>query len=158
AVCLVGGNLAGQVDANQNDDSIGEAGRASAITDSGHFDRPAVENVLITARSGALDPDAAKAAASDVATRMKALPDVAGAGDPVPAQDGAALLLPVTMTGSSDTASAGVQPLLDATAAAQKAHPGLGVEEAGGASINKAMDDTLGQDFKTAEFLSLPVT
>ena len=157
AVCLIGGNLAGQVDQN-GDDNIGEAGRANAIVDSGHFDNPTVENVLITARSGALDHNAANAAAADAATRMKALPEVASVGEPVPAHDGSALLVPVTMKGDSDTASDRVQPLLEATAAVQKAHPALRVEEAGGASISKAMDDTLGADFRTAEFLSLPVT
>jgi RND superfamily putative drug exporter len=158
AVCLIGGNLAGQVSATGDDDHIGEAGRANTIVDSGHFDSPTVENVLITARSGVLDLNAAKAAAADAATRMKALPEVAGVGEPVPAHDGSALLLPVTMSGDTDTTSDRVQPLLDATAAVQKAHPALRVEEAGGASISKAMDDTLGADFRTAEYLSLPVT
>ena len=157
-VCLAGGNFAGQVDATQDDNAIGEAGRATTIADSGHFDQPTVENVLITSRGGALDLTAAKAAAADAGTRMKALPEVADVGEAVPAHDGTALLLPVTMSGDSGTAEKRVQPLLDATAAVQKAHPALRIEETGGASISKAMDDTLGKDFQTAEFLSLPVT
>ncbi|MEE3920021.1 MMPL family transporter [Micromonospora sp. BRA006-A] len=40
----------------------------------------------------------------------------------------------------------------------QDAHPQLRVEQVGGPSIDKALDDTLGKDFKRAELLSLPVT
>jgi putative drug exporter of the RND superfamily len=158
AVCFVGGTMAGQHDATSKDQAIGEDGRASVIIDDGHFNDPAVEHVLITSRGGPLDRAAATAAANDVATRMRAVAGVSQVGDPIPARDGTALLLPVTMSGDRDTSSDRVQPLLDATAAAQRAHPELRIEEAGGPSISKAMDDTLGKDFKRAEFLSLPVT
>ena len=47
AVCFVGGSAAGLNEAT-GDDNIGESGRASAIIDSGNFDRAASENVLIT--------------------------------------------------------------------------------------------------------------
>ncbi|MEV4389949.1 MMPL family transporter, partial [Micromonospora sp. NPDC049580] len=63
AVCFVGGNAAGLTEATSGDQAIGEAGRASIIVDDGAFDDPAVDNVLITSRGGALDPAAAKAAA-----------------------------------------------------------------------------------------------
>src|SRR5690348_2430012 len=62
AVCFVGGNAAGTVEATNRDQAIGESGRADVIVDDGHFDSPATESVLITARSGALDTAAAQAA------------------------------------------------------------------------------------------------
>ena len=40
----------------------------------------------------------------------------------------------------------------------QKAHPSLRVEEVGDASAEKALDKTLGKDFKRAEMLSIPLT
>ncbi|MFC4145528.1 MMPL family transporter [Micromonospora mangrovi] len=158
AVCFVGGNAAGLTEATDRDMAIGEAGRAQLIVDGGHFDDPAVENVLITPRTGALDPTAAKAAADDAAARLRQVTGVASVGTPVPSRDGAALLLPVTMSGDPKTASDRVQPLRDTTAQVQAAHPGLRVEQVGGPSINRALDDTLGKDFKRAELLSLPVT
>ncbi|HEU4424425.1 MAG TPA: MMPL family transporter [Pilimelia sp.] len=158
AVCFVGGNAAGLNEASTEDQAIGEAGRATTIVESGNFDDPAVERVLITSHGGALDRAAGGAAAADVTTRMRALPEVAKVDEPVPSPDGTALLISVTMAGDPETASDRVQPLLDTTAAVQQDHSGVRVEETGWASIGKALDETLGQDFKKAEYLSLPVT
>ncbi|MEV0430141.1 MMPL family transporter [Micromonospora sp. NPDC049836] len=158
AVCFVGGNAAGLSEATDSDQAIGEFGRAELIVDSGGFHEPAVENVLITPRSGALDPAAAKAAADDATARLRQVAGVASVGAPLPSHDGSALLVPITMAGDPETASDRVQPLRDATAEVQEAHPALRVEEVGGPSIDKALDDTLGKDFKRAELLSLPVT
>jgi RND superfamily putative drug exporter len=158
AVCFVGGNSAGLAEATDQDMAIGEAGRAALIVDGGKFDTAAVENVLVTPRSGRLDPVAARAAADDAAARLRGVTGVASVGAPVPSRDGNALLVPVTMTGDRQTAADRVQPLRDATAQVQRAHPELRVEQVGGPSINKALDDTLGRDFKRAELLSLPVT
>ncbi|MEH0840930.1 MMPL family transporter [Micromonospora sp. CPCC 205711] len=158
AVCFVGGNAAGLKEATDADMAIGESGRADIIVTEGAFADPAVENVLITPRGGTLDQAAARAAATDAADRLRKVTGVASVGTPVPSRDGGALLLPVTMSGDAKTASERVQPLRDATAEVQRAHPGLRVEEVGGPSINKALDDTLGKDFKRAELLSLPVT
>ncbi|MEU5904995.1 MMPL family transporter [Micromonospora sp. NPDC047467] len=158
AVCFVGGNAAGLNEATNSEQAIGEAGRAGVIVDSGAFDKPAVENVLITSRGGALDLVAAKTVADDAAARLRTVTGVAEIGQPVTARDASAVLLPITMSGDPDTASDRVQSLRDATATVQDAHPGLRVEQVGGPSINQALDDTLGKDFKRAELLSLPVT
>ncbi|MFI5833143.1 MMPL family transporter [Micromonospora sp. NPDC051300] len=158
AVCFVGGNAAGLNEATDADQAIGEFGRAELIVDSGGFHDPATENVLITARSGTLDQAAATAAAQDAAGRLRQVEGVASVGTPMPSRDGAALLLPVTMSGDPETAGDRVQPLRDTTAQVQQAHPELRVEQVGGPSIDKALDDTLGKDFKRAELLSLPVT
>ncbi|MFC4021331.1 MMPL family transporter [Micromonospora sp. GCM10011542] len=158
AVCFVGGNAAGLNEATNSDQAIGEAGRAGLIVEAGDFNDPAVENILITSRAGTLDPTAAKVAADDAAARLRSVTGVAGVGQPVTARDGSALLLPITMSGDPQTASDRVQPLRDATATVQDAHPQVRVEQVGGPSINQALDDTLGKDFKRAELLSLPVT
>jgi putative drug exporter of the RND superfamily len=157
AVCFAGGSAAGLSEADNGDQAIGEAGRASQIVESGNFDDPATEQVLISSRSGKLDPAAGRAAAADVATRMKALPEVAKVADPIPSRDGTALLIVVTMS-AQENATDHVQPLRDTTDTIQRAHPGVRVEETGGPSINKALDETLGKDFQRAEFLSIPVT
>ncbi|MFI5911209.1 MMPL family transporter [Dactylosporangium sp. NPDC051541] len=158
AVCFVGGSMAGSVEATNRDQAIGESGRADVIVDDGHFDNPATESVLITARTGVLDTDAAMKAAADVTTAMKALPDVEAVSDPLPAHDKSAVMVRVTLKGDPDTASDRLGPLTAAAADVQSRHPDLRVEETGGPSISKAMDDTLGKDFQRAEYLSLPVT
>ncbi|MCY1138309.1 MMPL family transporter [Actinoplanes sp. Pm04-4] len=159
AVCFVGGNAAGLKEATAQDDAIGEAGRAYVMIEEGGFaDEPAVDNVLITARSGKLDNAAAQRAATDATNKLRTVTGVAEVGKPIPANDGSALLVPITMAGDPDDASDRVEPLRSATAEVQQAHPDLRVEQVGGPSINKALDDTLGDDFQRAEILSLPVT
>ncbi|WP_433361380.1 MMPL family transporter [Actinoplanes sp. CA-142083] len=159
AVCFVGGNAAGTVEATAQDDAIGESGEAYVMIENGKFaDEPAVDNVLITSLSGKLDLDKAGAAAKDAAAKLGAVTGVASVGEPIPARDGSALLVPITMAGDPDTASDRVEPLRAATASVQAAHPDLRIEQVGGPSINKALDDTLGKDFQKAEILSLPVT
>nr|WP_245665926.1 MMPL family transporter [Actinoplanes subtropicus] len=159
AVCFVGGNMAGTHKATAQDDAIGESGRAYVMIAHGKFaDEPAVDNVLITPMSGKLDVAAATQAAKSAQAELGVVTGVAKVGDPVPSSNGQALLVPITMTGDPDTASNRVEPLRAATAEVQAQYPALRVEEVGGPSIQKALDDTLGRDFQKAEILSLPVT
>jgi RND superfamily putative drug exporter len=158
AVCFAAGGWVGTNDATDDDLAIGEAGRATTIIADGHFAEHAKENVLITARSGRLDQAEAQAAAKDAAQRMGGLREVREVGDPVPSRDGNALLLPVTMAGDEETASDNVGKLLDQTAAVQKDHPDVRVEEVGGRSIGKGINDQVAGDLSKAEFISLPVT
>ncbi|GAA1775069.1 MMPL family transporter [Luedemannella helvata] len=142
-----------------NGGNVAETARAQQMIEAGDFpDDPATERVLVTSKAGALDTAKATAALTDAATRMRALPEVAGVGDPVTSPDGTTMFLPVTVAGDPDTAEDRVQPLLDTTAALQAAHADVRVEQVGNASINKALSDTIGEDFKRAELFSVPVT
>src|SRR6266511_1151249 len=155
---IVLGNLSGTHEA-ENAGNVGETARAEQMIKSGNFPQePSVERILISSRSGPLDLAAAKTAAADAAARLRVLPEVSKVEEPVPAPDGTMLMVPVTMAGDPDTAEDRVQPLLDATAAVQRDHAALRVEEVGRASIHKALDATIGQDFQRAELFSLPVT
>ena len=158
AVCFAAGGWAGTDKATDEDLAIGEDGRATTIIADGHFAEHAKENVLITAREGRLDQAEAQAAAADAAKRMGALAEVQDVGDPIPSRDGNALLVPITMAGDEDAASDNVGKLLDQTAAVQKAHPDVRVEEVGGKSIGKGINDQVANDLSKAEFISLPVT
>src|SRR5256714_11504291 len=152
------GNIAGTHKAKDSG-NVGETARAQQLMDDGNFPKdPSVERIIITSRSGALDATAAKAAATDAAARLRAVPEVSKVDDPVRSPDGTTLMVPVKMAGDPDQAEDHVQPLLDATAAVQKDHAGLRVEEVGRASISKALDATIGKDFQRAEMFSLPVT
>src|SRR3954470_11350392 len=71
AVCFAGGSAAGTKEATAQDDAIGESGRAYVMIEEGKFaDQPAVDNVLITARSGRLDQAAAARAATDATAKL----------------------------------------------------------------------------------------
>ncbi|MFE5030961.1 MMPL family transporter [Streptomyces sp. NPDC056683] len=157
AVCVAVGGAAGTRTADA-DLSSGESRRAAEIVDSGRFSDPAMENILISARSGALDETVARRAAADITARLKALPAVAEVQSAVLAPNGAALLVQAEMAGSVDDAGERVQPLLDATATVARSYPGMRVEEVGDATMDKALNGRIQGDFHKAELISLPVT
>ncbi|MGY0059021.1 MMPL family transporter [Streptomyces sp. LZ34] len=159
ALCLFLGGAAGTNAISDEESGVRESGRAGKIVHSGDFPEKPEENVLITAESGGrLDKNAAGRAAADVARRMKTLSGVESVGEPVASPDGKALLVPVTMKGDTENADTRVQPLLDASAAVEKAHQGLRVEQVGTGSTAKGLTETLGEDFEKAELISLPLT
>ncbi len=158
AFCLAIGSMSGIRNATNADFRIGEAGRAQGILAEGGIPEQTLEKVLIAARSGQMDRAAADVAAGDISRRMRALPDVQGVGNPIQANDGNALLVPVTMTAEGAAASDHVQYLLDATAAVQAAHPDLRIEQTGDASVGLQVDEQSAADTAAAERLSLPVT
>jgi RND superfamily putative drug exporter len=153
--CFALGSATGSKEAQGNGD-VGEVSRADKIVESGNFDDPDVESVLITSRSGELDKAQADQMAAVVTQRMRSLEQVEDVAEPMLAPTKDALIVRVTLKDGDDENR--VQPLLDATAAVQQEHPNLRVEEVGGASIGKALNETLGKDFQRAEIFSLPVT
>ncbi|HEY6745621.1 MAG TPA: MMPL family transporter [Mycobacteriales bacterium] len=157
-VCVGIGGLAGTREQTDAQQAVGEWGRAEQWIVDGHFADPAVENVLITSPSGTLDPAAAGTAADEARQRLSRLPQVASVAEPVTAPGGRAVLVRAEMTGAADDAGDHVQPLLDATAAVQAAHPDLRVAQVGAGTIDKALEKTYGEDFQKAEVLSIPVT
>ncbi|MFB8083018.1 MMPL family transporter [Streptomyces sp. NPDC056013] len=159
ALCLLLGGAAGTQRISDAESGVGESGRAGRITASGHFTEKPEENVLITAAgSGRLDTATARKAAAELAARMRALPEVESVGPVLPSPDGTALLLPVTMRGDTEDADTRVQPLLDASAATERAHEGLRIDQIGTGSTAKGLGETLGEDFRKAELISLPLT
>jgi RND superfamily putative drug exporter len=158
AVCIGIGSVSGTRNAVDSDFQIGEAGHALAIQGAGNLADPTVEYVLISAGHGALDRLAADNAAADLTKRMHGLADVKSVAPPTLSKDGGTLLVAVTMKESGTDAQDHVQPLLDATAATQAAHPALRIAETGDASQNLQIDNADGADTQKAEQLSLPIT
>ncbi|MEU2076060.1 MMPL family transporter [Streptomyces sp. NPDC013489] len=159
ALCLLLGGAAGTHRISDAESGVGESGRAGGITASVHFAEKPEENVLITAAGGGrLDTATARKAAAELAERMKALPEVESVGSALPSPDGTALLLPVTMRGDTEDADTRVQPLLDASAATERAHEGVRIDQIGTGSTAKGLGETLGEDFRKAELISLPLT
>ena len=158
AVCVVAGGMAGTRSQADSDAEVGQSARAAKIVEQGGFADPATENVLITARSGSLRADRAEAAAADVTRRLAAEPSVADRSPATTAADGSAVLVRLELAGDADTAADRLAPVEAAVGAVQSAYPDLRVEQVGGASIDKALEKTYGEDFRRAEMLSVPVT
>ncbi|GAA2018593.1 MMPL family transporter [Catenulispora yoronensis] len=147
----------------------GEAGRAErALHDSGVSQQS--ENVLVQSLSGAsfaTDKDF-RAAVSDVAAALRAVPDVAAQvrsplddaaeGKALLAKDGKSALVAFVVAGDKDKAPDTVAKALKTVDQLQASHPGVRIEEAGTASVGKAINDIVAQGLQRAEFSSVPVT
>lgn len=140
------------------------ADRAIAAAD---FPDKADEQVLVTARGGGLkasDPEF-RAGVDDVIARIEQTPNTEEVLSPYGkgnegqiSKDGTAALVTFSIKGDSDQTDTRVDSTLAATKAAQDAHPDLRIEQFGDASADKALSASLDDDFKRAEFLSLPIT
>ncbi|WP_327404070.1 MMPL family transporter [Streptomyces sp. NBC_01288] len=157
-LCLAIGGAVGLNSAKTADYRVGEAGRAEAMAAEGQLERRSTEQVLISARSGALDRPAAEAAAKDLTGRMKALPEVAGVADPLLSDDRRILLVQITLQGEERDAKDKVDALVAQTEAVRKAHPGLLLQETGSPSISKGVEKQRGADLALSEKITLPVT
>lgn len=164
AIAFAIGNASGTVKIKSADTGAGESRNAARVLAKAGFDNPAGEVVLIQAPQGGSNKDAAFATAvKDVVARVQARPEVASVRSPLAnaaqlSKDGRSALVQLEIKGDADKATDVIEPVLAAVAAAQKANPGFRIEEFGDASAGKALDDTIGKDFKQAEVASIPVT
>ncbi|HEY1596086.1 MAG TPA: MMPL family transporter [Thermoleophilaceae bacterium] len=142
----------------------GSSGRADRLLDR-EFKRPDSEQVLIQSRKVTLHDPAFRAAVNDVTTRFShdgVVKDVRSPLAPGNAgqvsKDGHSALVTFDIKGDADKADDKADGLLAVTAAAQKAHPSLLIQEAGDATADKALNDSFSNDFNRARTLSLPIT
>ncbi|SNQ46300.1 putative RND superfamily drug exporter [Frankia canadensis] len=174
ALAMVLGNIAGTDKLGNDDYGVGEQARAEHTLHDHGFVAADSENILIQRRTPAADEAALladpqiRAALADITTRVRDSGVATGMRAPLPVQgvttdpglvshDRRSVLLTFDLKGDEDH-HASVDPTLDATAAVQKAHPGVSVEQFGDASSDKALGDTVGKDFHRAELLAIPLT
>ncbi|MGH2969443.1 MAG: MMPL family transporter [Solirubrobacteraceae bacterium] len=130
------------------------------------FPDEASEQVLIQSRGSTTATDPAfKAAIDDVTARLERTEGVADVDSPLAkgnegqiSDDGRSALVTFKVPGDEEQSEERVDSSLAATAAAQKAHPDLRVEQFGDASATKALNASFEEDFQRAETLSLPIT
>ena len=143
---------------DEADSRVGESGTADKIATDAGLNDPLTENVLITSPDGQIDRPAAEAAGHEVRQQMADLPEVGNVAKPVWSEDGQALLVPIELaTDDQDQADTDVEALLDVTDDVQAAHPNLDVEQGGGASLDVAVWEQVGDDLAASERLSLPI-
>ncbi|MEU4271806.1 MMPL family transporter, partial [Streptomyces sp. NPDC026092] len=155
ALCVGAGAAVGTHKGTFADFWIGEAGRAEAMASGSGLTPPPVEQVLIEGKTKA----GATTAAEEIRRRMAALPSVEAVGAPVAsAGRPETVRVAVTLRGDRETAKKDVGTLLAETAAVQRAHPELTIEQTGSASVSVAVNDKQGQELQRTEMISLPVT
>jgi RND superfamily putative drug exporter len=150
---------------NVNSYDPGESGRAERVMGRQVVQQPASESVLIQGRSATQtyhsDPQV-RQAVRDVVAALRAVPaaatDIKSPLDSRGMISGRSALVTFHVTGQADRADKTVVPALNAVAAVQAHHPGLKIEEAGDASLNRATGDITGRDFRKAEITSVPVS
>ncbi len=175
ASLLIGG-LLGTRTLSDSQSGVGESAAADA-TQEAHFPESAKESVMVAARSGdeRADGPQVRAAVGAVEGRLGKLGFVrnlqgpysgsggkgaaAKAGDGQISADGRAALVKFEIPENAKIdPQAKVGAALAAVGAVQRHYKALRIEEVGDASAEKAISDSLGEDFAKAEVTSLPIT
>ncbi|AGL16448.1 RND superfamily drug exporter-like protein [Actinoplanes sp. N902-109] len=158
AACLAIGSTVPARTATSLESTVGQAAKAEQMLRGAGLADPATENILITARTGRLDVNAARAAAAAVNSRLSALPEVAQIGIPVTADRKDAVLLPVVLRGDPDTAIDHLAGLRAATDAVAGQFPALRLAQTGSASLTDGLAEQSAKDLDAAGVISLPLT
>jgi uncharacterized membrane protein YdfJ with MMPL/SSD domain len=160
-VAVLLGRAAGTVMLTDAEQATGEAARGEAILASAGFKTPASEIVLVESKSAPASSPEFRSTVAAVTKKLRTLPQVTGVQTGAPgdiARNGHAQLIRFDMKGDATTAHDRVKPVLDAVAALQRAHPGFTIAQFGDASAAYELNKTIGQDFRKAEQLAVPIT
>jgi RND superfamily putative drug exporter len=150
---------------NLNSYDPGQAGQAERVLDRPVVQLPDSESVLVQGRSAGQtygnDPEI-REAVRQVVAGLRALPkSAAGIQSPLSHPglvSGRSALVTFNVAGNPGNDDQAVVPAMNAVAAVQAHHPGLKVEEAGSASLDRATGDITSKDFRKAEVTSIPVS
>ena len=162
AAVFIGGSV-GTRTLDDADFGIGESGRADKVI-SDHFRQDADESVLVQSQSGARtnDPEF-RNVVSEVVARLERTRYVQNVDNPYGrdnagqlSKDGRSAL--VTFDVPGENAEDRIDPSLNAVAALDREHTGFRIEQFGEGSADKALSQAFEDDFKKAEFTSLPIT
>ena len=150
---------------NINSYDPGQAGQAERVLNRPVVQQPDSESVLVQGRSASQtygnDPEIREAVRQVVAA-LRALPKAAAdVQSPLSRSglvSGRSALITFNVAGNPGNDDQAVVPAMNAVAAVQAHHPGLKVEEAGDASLDRATGSITSQDFRKAEVTSIPVS
>jgi RND superfamily putative drug exporter len=150
---------------NLNSYDPGQAGQAERVMDRPVVQQPDSESVLIQGRIASQtyghDPEIREAVRQVVAA-LHALPkaatDVQSPLSRPGLVGGRSALVTFNVAGDPGNDDQAVVPAMNAVTAIQARHPGLTIEEAGGASLDRATNGITSQGFRKAEITSIPVS
>jgi RND superfamily putative drug exporter len=167
AAVVIGQRLGTQ---NLNSYDPGQAGRAERVLAQPVVQQPDSESILIQGRSASQtyghDPQIREAVRQVVAALRSVPASAAGIQSPLTSKglvsagliSGQSALVTFNVAGNPDNDDQAVVPAMNAVAAVAAHHPGLKIEEAGDASLDRATNNITGQDFRKAEITSVPVS
>ena len=143
----------------------GQAGQAERVLNRPVVQQPAAESVLVQGRTAGQtygqDPEVREAVRQVVAA-LRARPDAAaGIASPLTRGglvSGRSALVTFNVAGNPGQDDQAVVPAMNAVAAIAARHPGLTIEEAGDASLDRVTGSITSQDFRKAEVTSIPVS
>jgi RND superfamily putative drug exporter len=150
---------------NLNSYDPGQAGQAERVLALPVVQQPDTESVLIQGRSAgqtyARDPEIREAVRQVVAA-LRAVPhSAANVASPLTTPglvSGRSALVTFNVAGNPNNDDQAVVPAANAVAAVAARHPDLTIEEAGGATLDRATGSITSQDFHKAEITSIPVS
>jgi uncharacterized membrane protein YdfJ with MMPL/SSD domain len=159
---FIAGNAVGTTQISDVDQFSGESHKAEVALDRAGL-RPVKEVVFIQSDELTVKDREFRAAVADVSGRLSRVRYVEHVTSPLSgggqvSGDGHAALVNFEIAGDSTEAKDRVDASLAAVAAAQDRHPSLDIRQFGGASANKAVNQTITDDLKKAGELSLPLT
>jgi RND superfamily putative drug exporter len=163
-VLLAGGTTTVSPDAQL----VGDSAAAVKAGKGADFGDEPTETIVITARSGRLDPATVTTLGRELTAAYTGLDGVTTVGQPTPAPDGKTMVLAVGLDAVQDAdgttpdgaraPSDAVGPMMTVTDRLAAAHPDLKIGQVGPGSIDKQVQGQLESDFRRAELFSLPVT
>ncbi len=150
---------------NMNSYDPGQSGRAERVLNRPVVQQPDSESVLIQGRTVGQtyrhDPEM-RQAVREVVAALRTLPkSAADIQSPITSAghvNGRSALVTFNVAGKPGNDDQAVVPALNAVAAVAAHHPGLKIEEAGGASVDRATGSITSKDFRKAEVTSVPVS
>jgi RND superfamily putative drug exporter len=165
-LATVAGGAVGQRTLSDAETANGQSAAAERAIDGANFPDDATEQVLVQGKGSLRSSDPRFAAAvDDLTKKLSSTSHVTEVQSPLTkgnegqiAPDGRSAVVTFKLPGDADQVAKHVGASLAATAAAQRAHPDLRIEQFGGASADKALSKAFDADFQRAETLSLPIT
>jgi uncharacterized membrane protein YdfJ with MMPL/SSD domain len=159
---VVAGNKVSLVQLSASQSQAGESGKAAALLERHGLDLQPAETVLVRSDTLTADAPAFRATVGDVLHRLAATRQVQRLQSPYAtgdiSADRHAALVRFELPGDFQTSGDKVGAAVRATTAAQAAHPGFTIAEAGDGTFTKAVDDSTGKSTQRAESLTVPAT
>ncbi len=161
------GNAVGLNELGDSQSGSGETARAETFLREAHFRSPASEVVLVQSRDNApiAGTQGFQSAVASLVQTLETLPQLKNIRSPLDpvhvglvSKDKRSAIIQFDVPGAADTADERIQPALDAVASTRAGNPTFRIEEFGSASAARVIGETVTNDFKKAQFTTLPVT
>ena len=160
---VVAGNQFSLVKLSASQSQAGESGKAAALLERHGLDIRPTETVLVRSNALTADAPAFKATVDDVPRQLHGTRNVQNIQSPYARTATSRATATRRSCASSspgqiETAGDRVADAVRTTTAAQAAHPGFTIAEAGDGTFTKAVSDSTGKSTQRAESLTVPAT